>query len=273
MTLQNAISTPFAQTFLSNAMIANPSQRQIIQMTQSLTLNGSGFLNFYNVPSGYKAIVIGITITNISGSTLSNLILGLEYGGTGSGQYIQMTNGLLSIANNVSTSTALRYIFNTGDNIGLGGGTALAAINVSMQILLLPNTFPATSYNHTSFSGTGFYDTIYTVPSNTQSIIVSTSNANLSELPPSAAPLIFVSNRLGLGTQSYNAFLVPSGDSPSSNNQITVAQTVGSNTTSALIAVGTTLTTAATTIQVETTTGSFGGPLQAMFFTVFEFPT
>lgn len=273
MSLQNATSSPFLQTIISNGMFAIPLERQIVQVNQSLNLNGSGYLNFYSVPTGYKAIIIGATLTNISGGSISNGYFGLEIGGVGSGSYINMRSQLVSLANNAAVTMSPSYIFNTGDNFGFNCGTASATVNISMEILLIPDRFPATSTYKNSFSGTGFYDTLYTVPANTISVFSATANGNLISLTVPQSPSIFVWQSLGAGLQAYNAYLVPPAGSPGTNNLITGAQNVGNASLSALIAVGTALTVAGTTIQVETQTGSLGGNLQAMFYTVFEFPT
>lgn len=270
--LQNSTSTPSLQTIICNAMFATPLKRQIVQVNQSLNLNGSGYLNFYSVPGTSKAIVLGATLTNISGGSISNGYFGLEIGGVGSGTYIPMRNGLVSLANNAAVTMFPPYIFNPGDNIGFNCGTALATVNISMEILLLPTTFPATSTYINSFSGTGFYDTIYTIPANTQVAFSATANGNLLGAVPPANPSIFIWQSLGAGLQAYNAYLVPPAGSPGTNNLITGAQNVGNASLSPIIAVGTALTTAGATIQVETQTGSLGGNSQAMFYTVFEFP-
>lgn len=174
---------------------------------------GSGNVDLYTVPAGKRAIV-SLTVFNTTVSSI-NVTPKAKLGG--SSTYTTLSAGQ-TVTTLSSNTLPTRIVLEAGDILAVT--TQSTGINVFGTVLLFDNTSCLLSPRLTTL--TAGDNTLYTCPPNTKTYFIGCpawvyGSAN--------NPLMTIVNNSG-STQSYKVNIVPSGSSPSANNQMIAANSL-----------------------------------------------
>jgi len=270
---QNSINFSPLSSYNISGLYAAGSQYQIIQKIEHIAIlsNPPFPYGFYTVPAGYKAIISGISIFQDALSNAIKWYVCIDV----SGIYYRLSFYSSSVAGTAAFSPP--YIFNPGDVIALdcisGDVSQPIIFQFMVQITLIPENYPGTTYLTTDFSSTA---TLYTLPADTMAYISGTGDPRVDGcglLSPGAG---YTFQNSG-GSVTYNTYLVPPAGSPSSANLVT--RNVSNNDTgdgvwtNDAIRVNTCLTTAGTTIQLDSSYSTTDDYTQCAYVTMYELPT
>lgn len=177
---------------------------------------GSGNVDLYTVPAGKRALVMGGTLYNTAG-TNTTYAFQVKISGT---YYPLFASGVQTATTGANSSPAIdhiAYIYEAAEVISIN--TSQAGLNVWPVIITFDNTSgPKTVKLTTLASGD---NTVYTVPANKTAIVLT------PEMYPSDNNLAAFNyyNASG-GTRTIIWYVVPSGGSKGSTNQIQASANV-----------------------------------------------
>jgi hypothetical protein len=187
-------------------------------------VTGTGDVDLYTVPSGRRALLLGMWMYNNSGSTVTQYPE-IKVSST----YYRLDNSTARTVNNgaigVCTTTAA-YIAEAGEKISINVNQQ--PLNVWGTVIEFDNTSPLKTVKLTSLSSGN--NTLYQVTSGKTAFVFKYQSGDGFGCPSSAANATGIAylNQSG-GSRTINMYFVPSGGSPGTTNQVMPAQTITNN--------------------------------------------
>jgi len=201
----------------SCVQILGANIQSFLSVYQNFSGTGSGNNVIYTVPAGYRAIFLGATFFNNSGSSV-NVYPAVQIAGT-----VYQLAAASAAGNNaqkvIQTTTA--YIAEAGESLVINFSTNTTG-NLILPVVLISNTSTLKTKKLTSFSVGN--NALYTVPSGSSAVFVGIGDL----IVPGPNGQFAYFNASG-GSVTLIIYQVPSGATAGTTNQILPSTSVGNN--------------------------------------------